>query len=519
MSNPPNAPSRNIVIFCDGTWNSPEEEAFGQPTATNVHKLFMACEDEATSKGDQLTWYQRGVGSDGAWYRRAFEGATGTGTGESIRRGYAAIAARYRPGDRVFLVGFSRGAFTARSIAGMIEKTGLVRDPSRRCVAEAYRLYRRDRRTPSKRGRLASDAIEAYRTSTAVHPDARIHAIGVWDTVGALGLSMWGWCFNVLWIRNDFHRLSANRITDRVHHAMALDEKRSSFVPVPWKDADDRGPVVEEAWFRGVHSDVGGGYADARLSDITLAWMASRLAEAGLLLRPNLPRVAPDCTGRIHNSARGPLWTKVATWPRWTPQRTAAELNQARPRSSLHESVAERERRAVEAGLVEKARRRLAIGETMRVAVHASQPWEYTGLVLEPGATYRLCAAGSWQDGGDSPVGPAGQPEEDESLLKRLTRRSKRMRDARWFALVAVPCHDFGWRWREFGARMALRYLLWEDPAEFTSQYVRVGGGIELIGPERNEAMLWCFANDANRFYGGNTGSVVLEIERRGEAG
>lgn len=512
---------RNLVVFCDGTWNSPEEEEFGKPTETNVHKLFMSCQDEAESNGRQVTWYQPGVGSDGSWYRRAFEGATGTGTGLNIRRGYSAIAARYHDGDRIILVGFSRGAFAARSIAGMIEKIGLIKDPSRPAVEAAYELYRRVR--------LYDDPVLAtHRTSTKVHTRARVHAIGVWETVGALGLSMWGWSFNFrgLW-RNSFHRLSPNRITDHVFQALAIDEKRTSFVPVVWIDspeqADSAGtvglerlphPKVEEAWFRGVHSDIGGGYADARLSDVTLGWMAERLSTVGLLLRPNMPYIAPSPLGRIHNSARGPLWTNVATWPRWTPMRTLAEMGNPSLRSYAHESVAERERLGETEGLAEQKRYWLRVGERRRVVVRARYQWEYTGIVLEPGVRYALRADGSWQDWKDSPVGAEGQSPGDQSLLKRLARPLKRVREGNWLELIALPGHDFGWHWRELGVGRALYYLLIDDPAEFKSQYLRVGRGCEIVGPAGSEAMLWCFGNDARKFYGNNTGSVLLEVQR-----
>ncbi len=510
------------MIFCDGTWNSPEEEKFGQPTDTNVHKLFISCQDEAESNGEQITWYQPGVGSDVSWYRRAFEGATGTGTGLNIRRGYAAIAAHYRDGDRIFLVGFSRGAFAARSIAGMIEKVGLLREASRRSVEQAYELYRRVRSQ-------AAPELEAHRSGRHVHRNVRIHAIGVWDTVGALGLSMWGWSFNFrgLW-RNSFHRLSPNQITSHVFHALAIDEKRTSFVPVAWsrtlegrtRDAlgggkESTGPVVEETWFRGVHSDIGGGYADAGLSDITLSWMAERLSAAGLLLRPHMPIVSPNPLARIHNSARGPLWTNVATWPRWAPLRMKLEQEKSDPLGSiLHESVGERERLGERSGLAEQRRRFLSVGERARVVVRARYQWEYTGIVLERGAVYRLRASGYWQDWKDSPVGPAGQPRSQESLLKRLAVRMKRVPQANWFELIALPCHDFGWRWQELGISRALYYLLINDPRQFKAQYVPTGGDCLITGPKREEAMLWCFANDARRFYTNNAGSVLLEVER-----
>lgn len=502
---------RNLVFFCDGTWNSPEEEQFGQPTATNVHRLYRACADEASSGGRQLTWYQPGVGSGGSVLKRVWEGSTGSGIGANIRRVYSAIAAQYQgPQDRIFLIGFSRGAFTARSVAGMIEQVGLLREPTRDAVEAAYALYCRCK---------DADEVAARRglNTPELHPDVRIHAIGVWDTVGALGLALWGWSFNLraIW-SNSFHHLSPNRSVDHVFHALAIDEKRTSFMPVPWRElpaglAGPR-PQVEETWFRGVHSDVGGGYADCGLSDIALQWMAQRLAAQGLLLRPAMPPARPDPWARVHNSARGPLWTNVATWPRWPALRTLEEGASAR--CAMHPSVAQREQGLAARGLDETVRRRLAVGESMSVSVRARNQWEYTGLVLVPGARYQVRARGLWQDWQDTPVGPGGQDAADESWLKRCVRWMKREPTAPWMSLMGVPVAERGWRWKELGLLQALRYLLLEDPPEFRRQQVVIGPGTELQGLADEESLLWCWANDAWRFYGNNTGSVTLEIRR-----
>jgi uncharacterized protein (DUF2235 family) len=415
MSNPaapspssPSSPSgRTIVIFCDGTWNSPEEEDFGLPTPTNVYKLYRACMDEAESQGAQVTWYQPGVGSNGSRLRKAFEGATGTGTGRAIMRGYHTIAAqRHGPQDRIVLIGFSRGAFVARSIAGMIQKVGLLKpEATREQVEQAYELYR----TAANEG----EAMARRASAQFVQLPVRVHAIGAWDTVGALGLSLWGWSFNFrpLW-RNKFHRLSPNLITDHVFHALAVDEKRTSFMPVLWHLPEDkqsvptgvahaehaRRPLVEEVWFRGAHSDVGGGYGDTALSDIALSWMMDKLSSAGLLLRPHPPVLRPDPCGRIHLSERGPIGKAVPTWPRWFPLSTAREVASGlhpSPLGVLHDSVAEREALSHTVGLLDRPRRRLEVGETARVLVRAREHWEYTGVVLAPGAAYQLKARGA----------------------------------------------------------------------------------------------------------------------------
>ncbi|MDT7838544.1 hypothetical protein [Aquabacterium sp. OR-4] len=150
------------------------------------------------------------------------------------------------------------------------------------------------------------------------------------------------------------------------------------------------------------------------------------------------------------------------------------------------------------------------------MTVEARLLWDYTGIVLEHGARYRLRASGLWQDRDEAPVGPAGQPAAQRSWAKRLGGWLRRQRSAPWMALVALPSADFGWRWGEFGLLRALRYLLIHDPALFTRNLVTVGTEALIDGPARPgaEAMLWCFANDARRFYGNNSGSVTLLVER-----
>lgn len=489
---------RNIVVFCDGTWNSPEEERFGLPTATNVYKLYRASLDEAESDGRQIVWYQPGVGVLGGALNRLVEGATGTGVSRGIQRGYAAIAALYRgPEDRIFLVGFSRGAFTARSIAGMVDCVGLVKSPTARQLKKAYAHYRAQKTLP---------AAEA-------HLGVRVHAIGVWETVAALGLAIWGRSYNLrLIFRNEFHRLSPTRAVNHVFHALALDEKRTSFMPERWPKGDSQGPEVEECWFRGVHSDVGGGYGDCGLSDIALDWMATRLEGAGLLLRKPAPVVQPDPGGRIHNSYRGPLWTSVASWPRWAPLQTLKEGASAR--ECLHESVAQREILKRRQGSDERARLRLAPGQSTKVSVAADHLWVYSGIVLEPGGRYRVTAGGRWQDAGDAPVGPLGQEPSTESWIKRLARGRRRHPSARWMALVALANEPIDIPATVGSLLAALKHWLIADPPWFITRLRALTTGVGMVIEPRTESMLWLFANDYFRTYGNNSGSVTVTVER-----
>ena len=192
-----------------------------------------------------------------------------------MRDCYRFLVERYEPGDELFLFGFSRGAFTARSLAGLIRNAGILRREHAGRVDEAYRLYR-------ARGDLAHPSgIESriFRRWYSHEPD--VHFIGVWDTVGALGIpGMRGRLAERMW---GFHDTQLSSHVSNAFHALAIDERRRPFAPTLWdRPADAPGQTLEQVWFAGVHSDVGGGYPNPGLSEIALLWMAGRAAACGL---------------------------------------------------------------------------------------------------------------------------------------------------------------------------------------------------------------------------------------------
>lgn len=523
--------SKNIVIFCDGTWNSPADEEFGVPSVTNVRTLYRACQDFAESDGKQVVWYQSGIGSLGNAFKRSFEGATGWGIGNAIRRGYTIIARHYEPGDKIYLFGFSRGAFAARSIAGMIQQVGLLADPTPYEVKKAYQFYEEIRYEYQniktyyqKKGSLVTDARGPGNVC--------IHFIGVWDTVGSLGFSFWGWSFNLRFFQNAFHDLSPNNITSSVYHALAMDEIRTSFMPSLWeypdKDKSNEPPAgrVEQAWFRGVHSDIGGGYAERGLSDITLDWMARKATKEGLLLRKNAliadndPKeekrkqasLFPKPTSRIHRSFQGPLWTSVGGWPRWYPPLSHTPCTDAE--GYLHRSVFERQEKCIDSGSSEVVMSRLAIGQTKSVVVRADHLWNFTGFILEEEGTYRFRTEGIWQDGNKAPVGPEGESDDTKSILKRWGRHGRRAPKARQMQLIGVVNHPRNWRWMERRWYEALHYLFVADPPELVETLFPINTGTSITIKSKETGIFWAFANDWWKMYDNNTGSVTLWITR-----
>ncbi|GLC25690.1 DUF2235 domain-containing protein [Roseisolibacter agri] len=275
---------KRLVVCTDGTWNSRDAAKEDGSGLTNVAKFEKAVAKQDAQGVLQHTFYHAGVGV-GPWYEKALGGAFGVGLSRNVQACYSWLVALYEPGDQLFLFGFSRGAYTARSLAGLIRNCGLLKREHKDRVEEAYKLYR-DRKPDAHPN---SDAAVAFRDKYAHAP--RIHCIGVWDTVGSLGVPTSG---PVGWFTRrqyGFHDVTLSARVDHAFHALAIDERRKPFAPTLWEvpDSDitpDRTQRVEQMWFAGVHSNVGGGYPDSGLSDHALHWMLDRAQSAGLALDP-----------------------------------------------------------------------------------------------------------------------------------------------------------------------------------------------------------------------------------------
>ncbi len=266
---------KNLVVCFDGTWNA-ADSGDGE---TNVFRLARAV--QATSGGQlQITLYIRGVGTTGNDIQRFVDGATGDGVDDNIRSGYMFLAQNYLPGDRIFLFGFSRGAFTARSLSGFLGACGLLKRLSLTRISDAWHFYRT---APVRRPEKFVEACPG----TDTHADVKVAFLGVWDTVGALGVPG-TWLNTVIAPRYQFHDTEPSRIVEVGRHALAIDEHRDEFVPTLWTGTVPQGCDIAQVWFAGAHSDVGGGYAVRQLADIPLHWMAAEARGAGLLLDPDL---------------------------------------------------------------------------------------------------------------------------------------------------------------------------------------------------------------------------------------
>jgi uncharacterized protein (DUF2235 family) len=289
---------KRIAIFCDGTWNTPDKQENGKPCPTNVVRLANALSHSSTDGFDQKLYYDNGIGSEGGLLKRVFDGATGTGISENILQAYAFLINTYEPGDELFFFGFSRGAFTVRSLAGLIRNSGILDIKNIDQISHAYYLYRS--RHPSYHPKEIETTL--FRKTFAVEESTKIKFIGVWDTVGALGNPLF--LKSLLSQRNEFHDTDLSSRVVNAFHALAIDEKRMNFEATLWrqqKDAKDQ--TLEQMWFLGVHSDVGGGYPETGLSDISLKWMMEKAQSCNLSF--NAVEMHPDPMGQLHESLKG----------------------------------------------------------------------------------------------------------------------------------------------------------------------------------------------------------------------
>jgi uncharacterized protein (DUF2235 family) len=361
---------KNIIFCADGTWNGPgeEEEHDRKGNDTNVFKLFLnlagdlspgtlrsADEQERSLSApgggavQQVAKYLHGVGDSNNFLVKVLGGVGGKGLVTRIVRGYTFVSRNYEVGDRLFIVGFSRGAYTARALGGLIAARGLL-DAARNDLAtnreQAYRLgsaewfaYRRDALQDRKNwfGKLQEIAFDlpGFLQAPPRAPriaDVEIEAIIVWDTVGSLGIPEYNLKTDTQLDAFQFADLKLNPKVHNGRHAVAVDERRSNFTPTLW-EPDAR---IVQTLFPGAHSDVGGGYPvdgnQSGLSDGALQWVTRELMKLRVAFAAT-PAVTlrPDACGVSHAPWDEPPWNLLLSGPREFP-----------PGLVVHQSVRDR---------------------------------------------------------------------------------------------------------------------------------------------------------------------------------
>ncbi|MGQ0659050.1 MAG: DUF2235 domain-containing protein [Chromatiales bacterium] len=275
--------TKRVVVLFDGTWNNKRDR-------TNVIRMRESIASSGKNDPVQPSFYESGVGTH--WYDRLTGGVFGRGLSRNIRQGYAWLCEEHVSGDDIFIFGFSRGAYTARSLAGLIRKCGLLNSPAPELVEHAYELYRRKDASAD-----SSDAV----TFRGLHSrEVRVRFIGVWDTVGALGIPVSHVPFSRDYYR--FHDTELSKIVDYAYQAMAVDEHRKDYAPTVWTRIKPENREVEQRWFIGAHSNVGGGYGNDLLPNLPLRWMQDKAEAAGLLLRDKCAVGSDEHLAAIGNS-------------------------------------------------------------------------------------------------------------------------------------------------------------------------------------------------------------------------
>lgn len=291
---------KRLIVCCDGTW-----QHLGSPYPTNVVKIAQAIKRRAKDGVQQILFYDEGIGTE-SFVKKFWGGAFGWGIDKNIQDAYRFLCLNYAPGDEIYLFGFSRGAYTVRSLAGMIYCSGLMSRANIRKAVSAYGLYR-DRHIKPR-------SPEAQRFRQENGSAVPITVLGCWDTVGALGIpdQLPGIPIND-WInkRYQFHDTVLSPIIHYALHGIAIDELRQAFAVTPMHmSARNSDQILKQVWFAGDHGCVGGGSeVKCGLSDCALQWMIEELAELGLGLEFDVTTVPtginPDPNVDFDNAPQG----------------------------------------------------------------------------------------------------------------------------------------------------------------------------------------------------------------------
>ena len=296
---------KNIVVFSDGTG-----QEGGEGNNTNVYKLFNTVLDRSP---EQFAFYDRGLGT--GW--RKFTGnVSGMGISKNIQDCYRFIFDNFESGDEIFLLGFSRGATTVRSLSSFIHYFGILPKARPELIKRAYKIYRI---SDDKKRKAEADAFVARHHTMW----CKIKFLGVWDTVAALGVPFRG--FDVIidqipFFKQSFHDLRLSESVVHACHALAIDDERRTFHPTLWDPKIGEDQTMKQVWFCGMHTDVGGGYKEPELSDIALDWMRREAMEHGLRIYRETKSLG-NADGTMHDSREGGrsfFRRKVRSWPRDT---------------------------------------------------------------------------------------------------------------------------------------------------------------------------------------------------------
>jgi hypothetical protein len=500
---------RKLIVCSDGTWNTPDQLDQGVPAPTNVARISNAIVKNQVQK----VYYHPGVGTGNSWWDKAIGGGTGTGLTRNILSAYEWLCRNYQQGDDIYLFGFSRGAYTVRSLSGFIARCGLLK-AEKLSTPELWKGiellygdgYRERKDIASLRARIGD--VNFCNPAGMVIPT---RFIGVWDTVGSLGIPDDLGILNLLDNPKDhtFHNTSLGASVTAARHALAMDENRGAFQPTLWTNVEpDRN--LKQVWFPGAHSDVGGGYRECGLADGALKWMIDEARETGLAFDEGICRqIKPNYQDTMHDPCTG-LFALMPTQPRSIPS--------LKDSARFHLSALERHR---DPPIHQCPYRRPHLAEYEgEFEIFARQQWNPTGLWLEAGVPYVFEASGEWLDSTIS-CGPGGTNDGkiqlgefahvvgsilgdiklvfrklsgNENAELKFTRRHERMP---WFCLVGSIANGAGQ----------------EQSVNLPHEAFKIGTGCEYT--PLASGYFYAYSNDAWNCYANNKGHVRLKVSRK----
>jgi uncharacterized protein (DUF2235 family) len=526
--------NKQIVVCMDGTWNDPIEQ-------TNVYRLFemlpgreQFVEEQGpirshlSKRNEELAaFYLKSVGNGGR--TQGLLGSTqGIGLHDCMIDAYVLVSQMYQSGDKIWLFGFSRGAWAARSLCAFIARTGLIwaaeaYDDTAADMAEKIWLAFKEGRGKKRGGRFWK-----------YHDETPIRMIGVWDTVGEFGVPE----FNGLRMldRDElrFLKFADRELSPRVEYgrqALAIDEERSDFRPTLWNERAG----IKQVWFPGVHADVGGGYEHCGLSDISLEWMMNEVndLDASLRLLPaqlSQP-LAPDPLEDRHDETHNLVWRSRPHEERKIPddaQLHPCVLLRLQERSDYRPKALEdvpacaafypKDGQPPEEELQSEREplpfRKLPLDGSTRFPAYAHKWWNASGVEVDAGEKYRIEASGAWTDKG-TPSGADGY--ESKAWFLQLAEGSRRLEERPWFSLVAA-----------IHPRPDLEANNPDSENLFTGLLESAISGVARIDDESSliaapngceieiseSGFLYFFANDSPYSYGNNSGFLTVEVTR-----
>lgn len=315
--------ARNIVVLSDGTG-----QEGGKGENTNVYKLFNMIEDRTRN---QIAFYDPGLGTRGA---KLMGMASGFGVSKNIKDCYSFIFEHYEAGDRIYLLGFSRGAATVRSLSSFIHYFGVLPKSRPDLVDQAWSIYQIS--NDERRKKKAKQFIDRHHTMWA-----RVNFLGCYDTVAALGVPFKKVSVildQIPFFKHKFHNFTLSKSVENAYQALAIDDERKTFHPVLWNTKTADYQSIRQVWFCGAHTDVGGGYKEDGLSDIPLVWLTGKAVEHGLRIYPaHQVEISEDPGDTLHNPMDS-FWTRLYRRKRreWPSGREDKPI--------IHQSVLERHR-------------------------------------------------------------------------------------------------------------------------------------------------------------------------------